>query len=621
MGKRSIFALITLLMGMWLWTGSPVLSADVTVDATLSHQTFSVDEGAQLSIAVNGVRKNVAIDLPEIDNIVIHPRGQSSQTSFINGKTSASITYNYIVQGLVPGKYTIPPVSVMVGGQEMNTNAIAFEVTASGSESAATGGTTKSLKDIAYITVSEIGEHYPGEIVPITLKAYFNKNYRVELNSLPTLTGDGVVMPQLGNDPDQKEEVIGGVPFHVLTWQTSLSGIKTGQHQIKFSLDASLLVAQQRRSRTPFSGFGGSMFDDSVFDSFFGNVEKKPIRAASPDITFPVNPLPTEGRPDTFTGAIGNFTLNIFASPLKVEVGDPITLNMTIAGEGNFNRVEAPVFPENQLWKTYTPTSDYSEDTSKLSGSKSFEQAVVVKQPGVTEIPSLSFSYFDPIAQKYVTIDSEPIPLQVAGPKGTPSNENTGGLQTVLPSQSGSSTSVATTPPTQVTGQTTSENRVPIMNLAPIHLETGSFQDRLAPIFKRAWFLVLSSLCLLLIAILLYLNWRRQKQESQPGLDFHKKRQTQLQNDLTEVEQARDSADALAFLNKCRMAIQNHLASPRMQSASAMSYTDLKKLVAEDSPLLTIFHRAEEAAYGGATLSQEEMATYVVQLKTELEKL
>jgi BatD DUF11 like domain len=613
MRKRSVFILVVLFIVTIVAVNHGV-SAEVTVEATLSHQTFAVDEGARLSIAVNGVRKNAEIALPEIKNIKLHQRGQSSQTSFVNGKMSAAITYNFIVQALVPGKYTIPPIKVRAGGEELMTKGISFEVTGTGAVNTSSQDGGKTVKDVAFITVSETGDHYPGEIVPITLKVYFNRNYRVDLNSLPSLSGDGVVMSQLSSEPEQKQEVMDGVPFHVLTWKTSLSGIKTGTHSLTFSLDATLLIAQQRRGRS----FGGSMFDDSLFDSFFGNVQRKPIKATSPEVTFNVLDLPKEGRPDNFTGAIGNFTMDVSGTPVAVEVGEPITLTMTINGEGNFNRVEAPVFQESQFWKTYSPTSDYSADSDKNTRSKSFEQAIVVKQSGVNAIPSLSFSYFHPGKRDYVTLQSKPIPLQVQGDLESP-------LVAEVPVDLYALQQVAGSKPA-TTAPGVAETKQPALlpqdaNLAPIHLETGSLHTSLTPLFKKIWFIALCVMSLLAIIVLLYLNWRQQKEQLEPGRLLMKKRISQLQADLIAVEEARSTGDAALFLGRCRATIQNHVGASRIETASAMSLTDLKTKVAESSPLVTIFSRAEEAAYGGATLSSEEMANYSVELKSELEKL
>ena len=616
MGKRSFFALALLAILIFLIV--PLVGAkDVTVEARLNPSSFAVNEGARLSIVVNGVRKNADFEVPEIANIKLHRRGQSSQTSFVNGKMSSSITYNFIMQAFAPGKYTIPAIEVRAGGENVMTNAVSFEVTADGNQNAPGPSEGKSVKDIAFITVSEIGDHFPGEIVPITLKAYFSRNYRVDLNSLPTLKGDGVLMPQLASKPEQVQESVGGQAFHVLIWKTSLSGIKTGTHPIQFSLDATVLIPQERRSRSPFSSFGGSMFDDSVFDSFFGNVQRKPITAISPELQFNVKALPEKGKPQNFTGAIGNFTMDVGAPPRRVEVGEPITLSMTISGEGNFNRVEAPIFPETSSWKTYSPTSDYGADSDNYRGKKSFEQAIVVKQQGVTAIPSLSFSYFDPAKKEYVTLESEPIPLElIAGIK----NQTTAVLPAKPAVSSVSPADVA--PATQpVEKQSVAENAPLFANLAPIHLETGSLTSTIMPLFQRIWFIALCFLCVLLIVALLYLNWQQHREIRRPDLVLQKKRSHQLLEDLKAVEQARDHGDAAVFLAQCRIAIQNHVGASRLETAASMSLTDLTAELEGDSPLVGIFARAEDAAYAGASLTTAEMTDYFEQLKTELEKL
>lgn len=617
MPKRRFFTLAVLL-GVIFFGANSGGAADISVEASLTPHTFWLNEGARLSIAVSGVRKNAEIELPEIKGIKLHPRGQSSQTSFINGAMSASITYNYIVQPLLPGNHTIPPIKVRAGGEELMTKSISFEVTGTGTANTSSQNDNISEKEIAYITVSETGDHFPGEIVPITLRAYFNKKYRVELNSLPTLSGDGVVIPQMTGEPEQNQELIDGVPFHVLSWKTTLSGIKTGQHRITFSLDASLLVARQQRSRSPFSSFGGNMFADSLFDNFFGNVQKKPITVTSPEIVFNVLPLPEKGQPKNFTGAIGTFSMRVSGTPLKVDIGEPITLTMTISGEGNFNRVEPPVFPESEAWKTYSPSSDFSAESDKHAGEKSFEQAIVVKQFGVTAIPSLLFSYFDPKEKQFVTLQSDPIALQVHSSSGARSKAEAVTIQTGSdPGDSDNSEKASAAPPVK----DISEQLLGVKNLAPIHLEMGRLHGRLVPLFQKGWFVALCLICFLAIMVLLYVNWRRQKGERDPGRTFQKQRSSRLEKDLVEMERLKNKGDAALFLQQCRVAIQNHVGAARLETAAAISLTDLKKQLDRDSPLLVIFARAEEAAYGGATLSTKEMEEFFTELKTELEKL
>ena len=273
--------------------------AEVAVEASLSHLSFPHDKAANLTITVTGKSRNAAIELPEIDNIRLHNRGKSSQISVVNGTISSSISHRYQVQAVKPGSYTIPSIKVTVGGNFYSTKPLNFAVTPAGQQLSGYSGMTDRAKgEIAFIRISETGSHYPGEIVPFTIKAYFTQAYRADINSLPALRGDGVVMSQLQDKPQQTEELVNDRKYHVLTWNTSLSGVKVGEHPMSFSLDATLLIPQQRRSRSPFGG--SSLFDDSFFnDSFFGNHQRKPIVSVSPEVIFKVLPLPTKNHRTT----------------------------------------------------------------------------------------------------------------------------------------------------------------------------------------------------------------------------------------------------------------------------------------------------------------------------------
>ena len=160
-----------------------------------------------------------------------------------------------------PGAYTIPSLQGDSRRRILRHRADTFQVTPWPGQqpSGYSTPTDQANGKLAFIRISATGSHYPGEIVPFTIKAYFTQAYRADINSLPTLRGDGVVMSQLQDKPQQTEESVKGRKYHVLTWDTSLSGIKAGEHPISFSLDATLLIPQKRRAR---SSFGGSSFFD-----------------------------------------------------------------------------------------------------------------------------------------------------------------------------------------------------------------------------------------------------------------------------------------------------------------------------------------------------------------------
>ncbi|GAB6193667.1 BatD family protein [Desulfocastanea catecholica] len=586
-------------------------AAEVSVEASLSHQSFPLDKAARLTITVTGTSHNADIALPEIDGIRLHNRGSSSRISVVNGAVSSSISHNYLVQAEKPGEYTIPPITVTAGGDSFFTESLQFLVTPTGQQPPGNADQAEPTTDeIAFLRISqESGSHYSGEIVPLTIKAYFTQAYRADINSLPTLNGDGVVMSPLPDKPQQTEESLNGRMYHVLTWDTSLTGIKTGEHAIRFSLEATLLIPQKRRNLSPFGGnslFDDAFFNDPALDSFFGSQQRKPIVSVSPEIVFHVLPLPSENQPDTFTGAVGEFDFDVTAKPVEVEVGEPITLTMEIVGTGNFDRVEAPVFPENGDWKTYSPTANFAKTGDGSAGSKVFEQAVVAKSGAVTSIPPLSFSYFDPREKRYITKSSKAVAISLR--------------QSAVPTIGQPLQAPALGQPPQPPAS--QPGPVPALSgLAPIHLEIGSSSHRIAPLVTSSWLLSVAALCVLTLGVLLVLKLRQKNIDNHPEKELHRQKKLLLDNDLKKVEQAQAAGDGKAFLTHGRTAIQNQLGLLWHIEPAALSLADISKRLPADAPLIAIFRAAEEAAYAGATLSDEKMHDYFLTLKMELEKL
>lgn len=589
-------------------------SAEVTVDASLSPLSFPLDRAARLTITVSGTSRSAEIALPKIDNIQVRNQGTSSRLSVVNGDFSSSVAHTYLVQADKPGTYTIPSLQVTAEGESYATKPIHFEVTQVGQRGQHPNGysvpNSQTAGEVAFIRISAPGSHYPGEIVPFTIKAYFTQAYRADINSLPTLRGDGVVMSQLSDQPQQTEESVNGRMYHVLTWATSLSGIKAGDHPISFALDATLLIPQKRRALSPFGGngfFDNSFLDDPAIDSFFGGAERKSIVSVSPEVVFTVLPLPTANQPENFTGAIGDFDLKVGAAPVDAEVGEPITLTMEISGTGNFDRVEAPAFPENPNWKTYAPNAKFAEQGRSYTGTKTFEQAIVAKSAAATEIPALSFSFFDPRQKRYVTKTSKRLAIHLQKPAASTIASPVQPVPPTAPAQS------QPAPPTSPA--------LSIGGLAPIHLETGTYHEQIVPLFKNIWFILLCVVCMLILLTLFGLEIRRRNSEKHPEIEWQKQKRLLLANDLRKIEQAQAAGDGQSFLSLSKTAIQNQLGRLWNIEPAALSLADIKSRLHDNNPLLEIFRAADAAAYGGASLTDKKMQEYFITLKTGLEGL
>jgi len=599
--------------------------AEFSVSATLSPTTFSVDDGAQLTITVNGTR-SADLEIPETDtsSFEIIQRGRSSQINMINGNFSSAITFTCIVRGYTPGKYTIPPITIMSDGDSRTTEAIPFEITDSAqagqsgsgtavlpptsASGAAAGGDTAFLRLNIDKTAS-----YVGEIIPVEVKAYFKKGLRASLNSAPTLVGDGLVMPQLNEKPVQTEEILGNSRYSVLTWQTDISNIKEGKFTVHLELDATLLIPEKRMST---SIFGQSPFDDDFFDNVFGGYKEKPIKPVSKEMAFTILPLPEENRPASFTGAIGDFNLQVSATPIEAETGEPLTLTMTISGSGNFDRVEAPAFPDSDQWKTYSPAATFSKGKNgDHTGNKVFEQAIVARTGSVSAIPALSFSYFDPQKGRYITRESSPIPVTITAKTAAPTPTST-------PTPAPPVSNAGTTPAATVDPQQRPESApTPISGLAPLHLEAGTTSSAITPLYTRPLFLAVMAICVLALLMLTGLKIYRLREDARP--EDRRKRQLSkaLQESFRHMDQALTEGNSSTFLAACRITIQQHLGAIWHCQASAITSADLAARLSASSRLVEIFSVAEQAAYSGARLDRETMQDYAQAVRVELEEL
>ena len=150
---------------------------------------------------------------------------------------------------------------------------------------------------------------------------------------------------------------------------------------------------------------------------FFGNAPTRQFRASDQPHTLDVKPLPEMDKPATFSGAVGSqFSIAVATSRSVVQLGEPVELDITIKSSERLDTLALPrldtLLPkENFTVPPDPPTGTLSDDGK----TKTFKVTAQVTGATTTEIPSLAFSYFDPVRGTYQTIHSDPIALSVKG--------------------------------------------------------------------------------------------------------------------------------------------------------------------------------------------------------------
>jgi len=583
--KKSTFQLsiITAFIGL-LVLAMPAMAKGVTASAQLDRSTIAVGKAALLNVIIKG-DNHARVNLPKIDGLLIEPRGRSTNISFVNGHMSSSLTRRYVVIPDKEGDYTISPITVESNGKKITITQkpkikVTQGVTPTGKNPNTSPNADPQLKpkDIARLEITGLKDHaVVGELIPVEIRAYFKHNSQVALSgikSTPTLDGSSFTVKLESENPRQGTTTINGESYYVVIFNAAISPIKPGEFELPFTMDAivQMRAKQQKRTRRRPSGFNDPFFDDA-FDNFFTRTIKKEIHLTSPPFKMKVTPAPTEGRPDTFNGAVGQFTLSATAPTAPVRAGDPITLTVRVSGKGNLSRLKMPPMVDGSGWKTY-PAKHHLENTNSLgtSGTLVFEQTIVPRNPSVTEIPAIELAYFNPTTEKYETTRTVPIPIKVL--PGTNITEKTPIDSSLADTREKDSNA----------GQ--SQELTPISQLG--WLRKKRLLD--SPTFLTTT----ATITLSLLALAAGLAWTRR--HNTPERKAATAKQHNIQSELKLMNDALASKDAAAFFNHAKRITQLHWAEKLDIAPEAVTTTDIP-----DTEARSIVEMADSLTFSGET--------------------
>jgi hypothetical protein len=407
--------------------GAQLAHADSpSVTAVLNSSEAALGETVRLEIRVIGARSADAPEQIISDGLEIRRTGTSQRIEMNNLNLTSSVVYDYTVMPLRAGRFTIPPQTIRVGNNSLRTPALTLNVAdSSGRSSGARSGRDTQAAGANNLVFAELivpsKTAYVGEIVPVQIRMGFDPRVRPRLIQPPEIAGQGFTAQKLQQSAENTETISGRI-YEVVTFKTAIAAARAGKFEVgPVKAKAQVVIprrqsAPRTRGRSPFDLLDQ---DDPFSDPFFSNPfsqfgERREVEIKSEPVALEVKPLPPNA-PASFSGAIGNFTMTSEAKPKTVQVGDPITVTNTISGRGNFDRVNAPIIEDERGWHKYPPSSKFKQDDEVgLSGTKTFEM-VLSPNEKKQGLPLLAFSYFDPVKEQYVTLHSDPIPINVEG--------------------------------------------------------------------------------------------------------------------------------------------------------------------------------------------------------------
>ncbi|MFN8543576.1 MAG: BatD family protein [Candidatus Binatia bacterium] len=377
--------------------------AEVTARVRVTPAQIRVGETAEIAVEVRGAQNVAAPQLGQPSGLAIRYVGPQTEVSIVNGKMSASVTHRFAVTGIAAGSYTLGPVLLDHQGQQVDAGSASLVVQAGGAPPArgapAPGGGGNALR---LVLATPRPDAFLHERVPITLELWVG-NVRVGDLQYPTVPGEGFAMEKLP-EPTQRREATADGTFDVVRFETLLTPLRAGTVTIGPAHMGLRVV--ERRGHSPFDQFFGG-------DPF--GLAGQPIEVTSEPLVLTVRPLPDAGRPDDFSGAVGQFDFDVQAAPREVAAGDPVTLTLTLRGTGNLEQASPPVVASSDALRAYPaqPRAPKPGEPPVPAGTKTLEQVVIPQQAGTLELPPLTFSWFDPEAHAYRSVTRGPIALAV----------------------------------------------------------------------------------------------------------------------------------------------------------------------------------------------------------------
>ncbi|MEE8484724.1 MAG: BatD family protein [Nitrospinota bacterium] len=601
--------------------------AELAVAINTDKLKVGMDDTLKLEVVISGKGARTSrLEIEGIDNFEVLSKSSRQQVSIINSRISVSSTYSYILRPLATlappqgGRTVELRARVEANGEvyKSNTEKVQLVKSSGGGGSRPPGAPpgfsgrkgsgglfgygnnffgmfgNKRFNDDDFLAQANVSKPrvYAGQEVIYTLSFY----RATEIQSrpdffLPDMKGFWTEQP-----PDRKR---------VSTRSVEIAGRRY------MAIELVAIIYPISAGNTVI-GKGKVRFQPDFFAS--------PIELESREITLNVLSLPEEGKPEDFSGLVGEFQID---AGLKVkpkaktkeviaEVGRPITLIVKVSGAGNLHAIKEPSRPELEGFETYEPETD--DDISRSSkgsrGSRSFTYILVPQREGKLEIGVFETSYFDPEKGEYRRIRTEPMVIEVAP-----------GAQAGLGRQGGQAAHPAR--------QDIERFSTNIRHIKPDDKRLGP-QGR--PYYKRAAFYIYPALLMAALgAYVVYINRRRKLlSDSEYARNVRAKRMAKERLDSA-GKYLREN-DSEGFYGEMDRAVRQYMADKFNVSPSGISRETVREIFNEKLSAINgntidtvsrILSKCESARFAGKSVNAEAMKKLLEDARTvilEMEK-
>lgn len=438
------FTIQQLLYILLLGFCSHTVNAQVKFTAKISSAVVGKNESFELKLLVENAANVEQISPPSLNNFsVLSGPNQESGMESINGNTKQYVGITYVLQPKATGNFTIAAAQAKADGKTLSSNTVTIKVTnktVSNNQpntNSPFGGLLpfdeprpepqfsefvlrkgeklfdKINKNLFIRTETDKTNCYIGEPVVVTYKLYTRLKSESNIIKNPSFNGFSVIdLLQPGNISSTVEKYNGREYNVYVLRKAQLYPLQAGETELE-SAEVENNVHFVKEEYLKKSGFMQLSIPPEAM------LNEKIVLRSRP-MMIHVKPLPDAGKPASFNGAVGNFTIISEAEKNEFTTDDAGKLRIIIKGEGNITLITAPEFAWPAGIEAYDPATkeDINKFTVPVSGSKMVEYSFTVAKEGAYVLPPVEFSFFDAAAGKYKVLNTKTIPVTVTKGSG-----------------------------------------------------------------------------------------------------------------------------------------------------------------------------------------------------------
>ncbi|HLT46129.1 MAG TPA: BatD family protein [Rubricoccaceae bacterium] len=405
-------------------------AAQVSVNAYVDKTELGDAETLAYTLEIRGDLAGLGpVEAPDARGLALaHPSPVLQERLAVNGDERLTLRWLYRPQGV--GKATVLGATVRVGGRAYRTDPITVEVVPQ--RLRGSPGAPRSAFQPTPVPPPQAasGELFvraeprtlrvvPGQQVVVDYVLYFEPHLRPQRSQVVgTWDAEGFWREELEvpvRDTYARPVTVGGRPYQAVTIRRlALFPTRTGRLELgPMTFDVDLVRSARRDDPS------------DLFGAFFSRFDEASVTA--PPVTLTAEPLPP-GAPPSFGGAVGRFALRAFTDLDVVTAGEPVHLTVEIEGEGNVPTLAPPAVEAPPGLDVFPPEEDRMIDRSEapLSGVRRFTYTLAPRGGGTFEIPALAWSYYDPEAGAYRTLEAGPFTVEATGPAAVLAPESAG---------------------------------------------------------------------------------------------------------------------------------------------------------------------------------------------------